>query len=110
MGKLHHVCFSVGAGGTKTNGTEDSGDEGHVIVHEVFVFQYSPFCEFGHAEKTKNVRFTFLDRSVVVLQGRANVLFAIQRVFDSQPMSYFVEHYVLEESVEVDMFLLIRGN
>ena len=43
MVELHHVRFAMCAGSTETYGTEDTGDKGHVIIHEVFVFKNTPF-------------------------------------------------------------------
>ena len=40
----------MGTGSAETAGTENTGDKGYIVIHQVFILYHSPLREFGDAE------------------------------------------------------------
>ena len=98
------------AGSAKPHGTENTGHEGDVVVHQLAFRDFAHLAQLLHHVQPEDIGLAFLQRGGVFFQRLADGAVAVQYILDAQPMRHFVKHGVAKERVKGDVLALILGD
>ena len=108
--EAHHVRHSVSRSRTETNGTQNACDEGCECIVLAYTADFTPVDKSAYHVQSQYICLCLFPRRIVIRQSGSYIALAVDCVLYSQAMSDFMEGYVVEECVELDVFQLFLAH